>query len=153
MNPTESPAVASCGQPAAVLDTNAVLDWLLFRDPGIDAIATAIETGALRWLATPHMRCELQRTLAYPALEKWRPDCERTLAIFDRRALICAEPMRTQHDALVCSDPDDQVFIDLALAQGALWLVTHDRALLRLARHAARHGVQVLRPRDWRSPI
>ena len=47
---------------------------------------------------------------------------------------------------LRCSDADDQMFIDLALAAGAQWLFTRDRALLRLARRASERGVVVLRP-------
>ena len=48
-----------------------------------------------------------------------------------------------------CSDPDDQIFIDLAIAQGAQLLLTRDRALLKLARKAQRHGVWVATPERW----
>jgi predicted nucleic acid-binding protein len=58
---------------------------------------------------------------------------------------------------LECRDPDDQTFIDLAVAAGARWLVTRDRALLELAREAqCRHAIAVLTPaqfaRAWRPP-
>ena len=135
--------------PALVLDTNAVLDWLLFRDPGMHAVQAAIETRAVRWLASPRMREELLRTLNYPALAKWLPNGERLLATFDQLASICPEPEPTRAGPLVCNDPDDQVFIDLALAQKARWLITHDRALHKLARRAALMGLQVLKPKDW----
>lgn len=135
--------------PTVVLDTNAVLDWLVFGDLGVAALAAAVQAGAVRWLASPRMREELQRTLAYTTLARWNPDCERTLTQFDRWACTCAEPPPTRHGPLMCSDADDQVFIDLAIAQGTRWLVTHDRALLRLARAATRHGVRIVRPRDW----
>jgi hypothetical protein len=36
--------------------------------------------------------------------------------------------------------------VDLGLAQGARWLVTHDRALLRLARATRRQGLLVVKP-------
>ena len=60
----------------------------------------------------------------------------------------CPSPTRSR---LHCSDPDDQCFIDLALAQHARWLITHDRALLRLARRARAFGVEVLTPMLWRA--
>lgn len=146
MNPTETTAAT----PWVVLDTNATLDWLVFRDRGMDAISAAIETGALRWIATPRMREELLRTLGYTSLSRWNPNCERTLTVFDGLSQLKEEPTPTRHGPLVCSDPDDQVFIDLALAHRAPWLISHDRALHKLARAAAKHGTTVLRPRDWR---
>ncbi len=138
--------------PAVVLDTNAVLDGLLFRNPGMHAVQTAIEAGALCWIASPRMREELLRTLSYPALTKWLPSSERTLAIFDRLAQVCPEPEPTRAGPFICSDPDDQVFIDLALAHEARWLITHDRALHKLARRAALLGLRILKPADWPGP-
>ena len=138
--------------PSVVLDTNAVLDWLLFRDPGMHAVQTAIEGGALRWIASPRMRNELLLTLSYPALAKWLPNSEHTLATFDQLAAICLEPEPTRASPFICSDPDDQVFIDLALAHKAQWLITHDRALHKLARRAALMGLRVLKPKDWPGP-
>ena len=145
MNPTETPDAG----PALVLDTNAALDWLVFGDPGMQAVTAAIQGGTVRWLASPRMREELLRALAYPALSRWKPDGERTLTAFDRWALICPEPIATVSGPQVCTDPDDQVFFDLAIQQQARWLLSHDRALHKLARNAARAGVQILKPRDW----
>ncbi len=134
--------------PAVVLDTNTVLDWLVFRDAGMTPVATALEDRSLQWLACAAMREELARTLAYRSLAKWLPDSERTLAIFDGHAsMLPTPPVAPQH--LRCNDPDDQVFLDLALAQGARWLLTHDRALLRLARRVRPLGLSILAPKNW----
>jgi predicted nucleic acid-binding protein len=148
MNASES------GSPAAgvVLDTNAALDWLVFDDAGMNLLASAIECGAVRWLATARMREELLRTLTHPSLARWRPDSERALTLFDRFAFLQPEPVPTRTGPLVCSDPDDQMFIDLAMAQGAHWLVSHDRALHKLARRALLTGVRIVRPRNWTAP-
>jgi predicted nucleic acid-binding protein len=135
--------------PAAVLDTNAVLDWLVFHDPGVTALSQAIEAGLLRWLATPGMRRELQHMLGHASLERWEPDREHALTIFDRHAILTEIDLPPSVAAPRCSDPDDQVFIDLALAAGARWLVSHDRAVLRLARRLRVHGVEVVRPAAW----
>ena len=135
--------------PALVLDTNAVLDWLLFQDTGMQALQTAIEASAVRWLSSRRMREELLRTLHYPTLSRRQPNSEHTLALFDRWAVLCPEPEPTRTGHFVCSDPDDQVFIDLALARGARWLITHDRALHKLSRRAALEGLSVLKPKDW----
>jgi predicted nucleic acid-binding protein len=137
---------ASDALPGVVLDTNAVLDWLVFRDPGMRVWAQAIEQARLQWLACASMRDELQRTLTYAQLARWQPDTAQVLATFDRCSCACSPPSGTGLPGLHCSDPDDQVFVDLALAEGARWLVTHDRALLRMARATQRRGLLVLRP-------
>lgn len=131
-----------------VLDTNTVLDWLVFRDAGMAPVVTAVQDGAMRWLACAAMREELTRTLSYRSLVKWQPDSEYALAMFDRHALL-APPPAASPPPLRCSDPDDQVFLDLALAHGARWLLTHDRALLRLARRVRPLGLLITAPKNW----
>lgn len=141
--------------PAAVLDTNTVLDWLVFADPGVAALAAAVSTGRVCWLACPRMRDELERTLAYPQLQKWSPDTVMVLSQFDAHVRMVPAPPSAPL-ILRCSDSDDQVFVDLAVHSHARWLVTRDRALLRLARRCRPLGLHILRPsegcNDWLSP-
>lgn len=132
-----------------VLDTNILLDWLVFRDPCVAALAAGIESGQVVWRATPAMRLEFDRVLPRDALVRWCPDAAAATAAWDRWARIdVAEPPA---GPLRCTDPDDQVFIDLALHRRCSWLVTRDRALLRLARSAALWGVAVLTPDAWQA--
>ncbi len=129
-----------------ILDTNAVLDWLVFRDACMRGWARAIEQGELRWLSCEPMRAELVRTLSYAQLVRWRPDCVTVLQTHDRWAQECLVPRGTCSPGLQCTDPDDQLFVDLGLFQGARWLVTKDRALLRLARAARDRGLMMVKP-------
>jgi len=133
--------------PSAVLDTNTVLDWLVFRDPATDELARRIETGLLAWRATPAMRREFERVLPRPSLARWGPDPARAATAWDRLARL--EALEPARGPLACTDPDDQVFIDFALQHRCTWLVSRDRALLRLARRAAAWGVEVLTPQAW----
>ena len=129
----------------AVLDTNVVLDWLVFRNPRTWALGQSLESGTLRWLSCEPMRAELARMLGSRSLAAWNPDIDAVISTHDRLATLHETPS----PALVrlrCTDPDDQIFIDLALAQRADWLWTHDRALLKLARRAALHGTRILAP-------
>jgi putative PIN family toxin of toxin-antitoxin system len=133
--------------PRVVVDTNVALDWLVFRDAGIQPLGRALARGDLCWLATAAMRAELAHMLAHASLARWAPDSERALASFDGLAVLTAAP---EHPGpLRCRDPDDQMFIDLALAASAKWLLTRDKALLRLARRAAAFGLIVVPPRRW----
>ena len=148
MRPTDWPLALA---PAAVvLDTNAALDWLAFSDPRIAPLARAIERADARWLATPLMRAEFSAVLERPALahiEAYRR--ERALTLFDGFSAACAEPGAVGDSSLTCRDPDDQVFIELAIASRARWLVTRDKALLALRRPAGHLGLAIIVPEAW----
>ena len=132
----------------AVLDTNVVLDWLLFRDPRTAALDAALQCGRLRWLACTRMREEFDCTLVSATLARWQPERDRLLACFDRYACVLPEPP-TAPLRLRCDDPNDQVFVDLALANGAHWLLSHDKAVLRLRRRMPPGGPRIGRLDDW----
>ena len=132
----------------AVLDTNVVLDWLLFRDPCMAAVGAALQDGQLYWASCARMRDEFVHTLASASLLHRQPDRGRLLERFDRHALVLPAPPPAPL-RLRCDDPDDQIFVDLAFACGAHWLLTHDKALLRLRRRMAPHGPHIAKPKDW----
>lgn len=136
--------------PRLVLDTNVCLDWLVFHDPGFQTVQQTILLGQTELLASARMRAELQHMLGHRSLARWRPDAAAALAEYDRHTRLLAEPPSGAASRLRCTDADDQVFIDLALAERASALLTHDRALLKLGRRARSLGVQILRPADWR---
>ena len=144
IDPASPAAMAqACTQPHVVLDTNIVLDVLVFQEPDALALRTALEAASLRWLATTRMRDELQRVLGYPHIEQrlhfhgLAP--EQVLARRDRWAQQMQEAPRC---ACICKDADDQCFIDLAVAHGAL-LLSKDDQVLRLRKRLARRGVVV----------
>ncbi|MDP1740044.1 MAG: putative toxin-antitoxin system toxin component, PIN family [Polaromonas sp.] len=113
-----------------VLDTNIVLDLLVFKDAATQPLQQALQAGALDWLATAPMRDELQRVLAYPQIARrlafYQLSAEDVLAGFDRHARLVASAAKAP---VTCSDTDDQIFIDLAVAHQA-WLLSKDQAVL-----------------------
>jgi predicted nucleic acid-binding protein len=132
--------------PVIVLDTNVVLDCLVFRDPGCAALVEWLSAGRLRWLASPAMRDELAHVLARGHLAAWQPDPTALFATWDRWASPAAEGAPSR---LHCTDPDDQKFIDAALTHRARWLLSRDRAVLKLARAARATGLAILTPLAW----
>lgn len=141
-----SQAVAA---PGVVLDTNAVLDGWLFADPAMQPLRQAIEAGRVVWLASTRMRQELQHTLAKPQLAGRLGGSECPLAALDAWSQRCPEPASPAAHWPRCTDATDQVFVDLALAQRARWLVSHDRAVRKLARRAAALGLWIGPPAQW----
>ena len=135
--------------PWFVVDTQVVLDWLVFRDAAARPLLQAMLEGRLRWLATPAMRTELEHMLRHPALARWGHRPELAIAFFECHATLHGDPVPASNQPLRCSDPDDQIFIDAALAHHATWLVTRDRALLKLRRKAIVHGLRIVQPAAW----
>lgn len=131
----------------AILDTNVWLDWLVFADPRVMPLAEAVGRGAVQLLATAPMLDELADVLARPqfALDP----TQRAAALARQRSMVtlCAPAPDCR---LPCTDPDDRMFIDLAVAWRVDWLLSHDRALLRLRRTALRRfGVRIAPPQAW----
>ena len=133
-----------------MIDTNVVLDWLAFRHAVGAPLEEALTSRRWRWLCTRAMRDELARVVVRESLARWQIDAAAVLAVFDRLAVDTGEPVPPgAAERLHCTDPDDQMFIDLAVARRAQALLTRDRALLRLAPRARRLGVLVATPETW----
>lgn len=126
-----------------VLDTNVVLDAFVFADDRAQPLLPALAAGRLHWLATAAMRDELERVLGYarivPRLAFHGLAAADVLAAFDRFARIVDVPCKAPP---TCSDPDDQKFIDLAVARSAL-LLSRDAAVLSMKNRLARLDVAV----------
>ena len=132
---------------AWVIDTNIVLDLWLFEDPATIPLRAALQSGAISHLATASMRDELERVLAYPHLVKRMAksniQAQDILSRFDEY-LLAAEPAAKA--ACTCKDPDDQKFIDLAVAH-AVPLLSKDKAILCMKKRLFQSGV-VLNPSE-----
>lgn len=126
---------------AVVLDTNIVLDLFVFADEAVGPVRAGLEGGHLRWVATQAMRDELERVLAYaqivPRLDFYARAAGDVLAAFDRHSECVAVADKAP---VTCKDPDDQKFIDLAVAHGAT-LLSRDRAVLALKKRLERLAV------------
>ena len=135
----------------AVLDTQAVLDWLYFDDPHTRHWEDWRNAGDWCWVAGCAMRDELAHVLGRGCLPPGRGmAADALLAAFDVRVQCLPEPAPSLAPRPRCTDPDDQKFIDFAVSHCAAWLVSRDRAVLKLRRRVlSAHGVQIVPPRDW----
>jgi len=128
-----------------VIDTNVVLDLFVYDDPATVPLREVLAEPQTRWFATPVMREELRRVLAYPQVVKRLAarslSADTALAAFDARTQLTDIAPRAPY---VCKDTDDQPFIDLAVAHTAT-LLSKDKAVLCMARRLARLGVSVRR--------
>jgi putative PIN family toxin of toxin-antitoxin system len=117
-----------------VLDTNIVLDAFVFNDPATQALKAALSAQQIQWIATQPMRDELERVLAYPKivvrLAFYQLSAESVLAQFDGQVRLLEVAPKA---SVTCTDPDDQKFIDLAVAHKST-LLSKDNAVLCMAK-------------------
>ena len=125
-----------------VLDTNIVLDVFVFNDPACESLKRALASEKLQWLATLPMRDELARVLGYPKivvrLAFYQLSAAQVLARFDALVRLVEVAPKA---GVTCSDPDDQKFIDLAVAHQAR-LLSKDKAVLCMGKRLLALGVQ-----------
>jgi putative PIN family toxin of toxin-antitoxin system len=139
--------------PRIVLDTNVCLDLFLFRDPMCSHLLAALSSGAVQAVTRDDCREEWRRVLHYPQLpidDQLRPVVN---AAFDALIHWLPPEASTVSDDVSlprCGDPDDQKFLELALASGARWLLSKDNELLRLDRRTSHTGLFSIRlPQLW----
>jgi len=134
---------ASLPPQCVVLDTNIVLDLWLYKDPATPDLQAALNAKSVQWLATPVMRDELERVLAYTHIAQRLTlgalTAQDILRQFDAHAVL--HPIAPKA-LFVCKDGDDQKFIDLA-AQHKAQLISKDKAVLTMRNRMARLGVAV----------
>ena len=127
-----------------VLDTNVVLDLLVWCDPAALAIGAARRSGAAIFLCDGACLAELRDVLGREQFRAKGCDADALTAQY---AEMCERPATHRQDALAslpqCRDPADQKFLELAQRGGADLLVTRDKALLSLARRL--HGAEAIR--------
>lgn len=136
-----------------VLDTNAALDLWAFRDVRLERLRQDLHGDRLDVVGCASMREELRLVLDRGVAARHGARQAAVLAEWDGHVRLVGEPTEGGHPLPLhrpcCRDPDDQVFLDLALAQQASWLLTHDRDLLHLRRRASAFGLRILPPHEW----
>ena len=136
--------VAPSPPPRIVLDTNVCLDLFVFREPQSAALRVAMHEGTIEAVTRADCRAEWLRVLHYPKIpvtDAARPAIE---AAFDALVRCLPDDLATAPAGARlprCADPDDQMFLELAQAAGARWLVSKDNELLRLAPRCLRDGL------------
>jgi uncharacterized protein len=149
-------------KPRVILDTNVWLDWLVFDDPGIAPIRNAVGTGRVELYVDAVCEAELvevlargfaKRTLDEAAQARCIAQCRRLAKRIPASAGMTASAAAQRASLPACKDPDDQKFLEAALAAGAQFLVTKDRALLELAKRRPRLPFRILAPADFRAAL
>ena len=117
--------------------------WI-FADPGVAALRESLASGSIIPVRSEATDAEVAEVLARPGL--FAVPAERQhglLRDWQASALLVTEMPPV---AWRCRDPHDQKFVELAVAAGARWLVTRDKALLKLNRKTKKAGLAIVTP-------
>jgi putative PIN family toxin of toxin-antitoxin system len=125
--------------PFVVLDTNVVLDWLLYQDKRVAPLVAALEASVLRLASDEACLLELIDVLSREKIRATPEQRETALQTYRARAHVVPAELTDQVRGAIapaelpqCRDPDDQKFVELAVRCGARVLVSRDKELLRM---------------------
>jgi putative PIN family toxin of toxin-antitoxin system len=143
------PALITTSQLPIVIDTNVCLDLFVFRDPRWAPLLAALESGAVVAVTRADCRDEYLHVLHYPHLPLDEASRAEAAKRFDALIRVVAPDSRAIR-LPVCTDRDDQKFLEIARDAGAAILVTKDKALLKLAKKTVRDNLfQIMKPEAW----
>jgi putative PIN family toxin of toxin-antitoxin system len=127
------------GTVTVVFDTNVLVSALIWSGKPEQCLDFAFGNDDVRMLRSDETTAELERVLEYPKFESYITawEAREYRAAFE----AAAEQVEPSIDLEVVDDPDDDMFVELAVAGGADYLVSGDRTVLRLEEH---DGVTIL---------
>ena len=132
-----------------VIDTNVCLDLLVFHDPRWAALLSALESGAVEAVTRADCRDEYNIVLHYSHLPLDAASRPLAAARFDELVKVVA-PDALHVRLPICTDRDDQKFLEIARDSGASVLITKDKDLLKLARKTVKEGLfRIILPETW----
>lgn len=130
-----------------ILDTNVCLDLFVFHDARCHELKKMLETGIACAVTREDCRNEWIRVLEYATFSLSETARRKCISEYD--ALIsCRDFHKKDYTVLpVCQDKDDQKFLELAYDANAGFLLTKDKALLKLsAKTGKQHLFHIIRP-------
>ncbi len=117
-----------------VLDTNVLLSLWVFSDSQFAPLRAEIDAGRWTALTSPDCLAEFRRVLTYPEFKLIPARQAVIYAAYASSSQTITDVPAEQIPLPACKDRDDQKFLELARDGKAHWLVTKDKALLKLAR-------------------
>jgi putative PIN family toxin of toxin-antitoxin system len=134
-----------------VLDTNVVLDWLVFEDDGVETLRRGVADQRIAVLTYELALAELRRVLTYPQLQLEPAEQSKVFETYRATAAMVTVPQGYSPEQLMlppgfprCRDPDDNHFLALTHHARADALVSKDKAVLKLRRRARKFGVTIV---------
>lgn len=132
-----------------MLDTNVVMDLFHFVAPPLAPLMAAMSTGAVICLANEQTLAELQRVTGYKQFGLDAAGQQRVFNSYQALVTLITKNLPVHPLLPKCRDPDDQMFLELALTGQADMLISRDNLVLKLAKARQRPcPFAILSPED-----
>lgn len=131
--------------PSCVLDTNVVLDILLFADKNTESIQKSLASGQLLALGHYDTLYEFADVISRSQFKLTESQIKEKLHAWIKLHWLINEPLPTEG---YCKDHDDDKFFNLARLCSARYLISKDKKVLKAKGKAKRFGCIVIKPEN-----
>ena len=134
-----------------VLDTNVLISALLFRNGRLRNLRLVWQAGHVQPVVSTATSAELLRVLNYKKFKLDSGDVQEALALYI--PYVATHSIDSHANAFLghvpfCSDPKDQMFLDLAQTANVEYLISGDEDLLRMDDPLCKHlTFRIISPR------
>jgi putative PIN family toxin of toxin-antitoxin system len=129
-------------RPRLVLDTNVILDLLVFKDPSTEPIRLLLDAKQVDAVRSEASMLELIDVIQRPIFKLSREEQDIILQAWESVTQLL-ENTAIKAAPFTCRDPDDQVFIDMAYSIRPAFLLSKDLRVLELRVIAKHHGLEI----------
>jgi putative PIN family toxin of toxin-antitoxin system len=129
-------------RPRLVLDTNVILDLLVFQDPAAEVIQMVLDARLVEAVRTDASMLELMDVIQRPNFKLSKEQQQIILKQWESSSRLLGTANMTQAP-FTCRDLDDQVFIDMAFSVRPALLLSKDLRVLELQSRALREQIQI----------
>jgi putative PIN family toxin of toxin-antitoxin system len=130
-----------------VLDTNVILDLLVFKDPSAEPIRLLLDAKLVDAVRTSASMAEFMDVIGRPTFKLSQGDQEIILQAWESSARLL-ENEAIEPAPFTCRDLDDQVFLDMAYSIRPALLLSKDLRVLELQTIAKRHDIEISQDYD-----
>ena len=134
-------------KPRLVLDTNVILDLLVFKDPSAEPIRLLLDARLVDAVRSEASMLELVDVIQRPTFKLSRNEQEMILQAWESVTRLL-ENSAIESAPFTCRDLDDQVFINMAYSLRPALLLSKDLLVLELGASAKPHGVEITNQYD-----
>jgi putative PIN family toxin of toxin-antitoxin system len=129
-------------KPHLVLDTNVILDLLVFQDPAAEVLRMALDAKLVDAVRSEASMLELIDVIQRPTFKLSPEDQEAIVQVWEASSRLL-ESTAIEPAPFTCRDTDDQIFLDMAYSIRPAFLLSKDLRVLELRAIAKHHSVEI----------
>ena len=135
-------------KPRLVLDTNVILDLLVFKDPSAEPLRLMLDAKIVDAVRSEASMLELVDVIQRPIFKLSQQEQEMIPQAWESLTRLL-ENTAIESAPFICRDLDDQIFLDMAYSIRPAVLFSKDLRVLELRVSAKGHGVEITNQYDY----